>query len=140
HAQTLPAAASAAFEEGRYEDVLSSLEAAAQSPEVRYLRARTLSELRRPGDALDSLGETPESWPEAVREDVRALRVQWSADAGRCGTLDELASGQPSDRTAQRLLARCVFAAGDYARTAKLLAEAKDVSGRAMLVRALAKL
>lgn len=139
HAQTLPAAASAAFEEGRYEDVLTAL-VSMESPEARYLRARALAELGRPGEALDTLGEAPQSWPEAVREDVRALRVEWSADAGRCGTLDELSKAQPKDGKAQRLLARCLFAAGDFARAAQLLADAKDVSGQAMLVRALAKL
>ncbi len=140
----VPPQAIAAYTDGRFEEVLAILseEAVALSPEGRYLRARALAELGRSAQALDTFPETPASWPERVHADLRTLRVSWASDAGRCDALEAAASAQESSGKdhATRLLGRCLYAAGDYARAKELLATAKDASSRGMVVRSLVAL
>ncbi|MFT3925619.1 MAG: transglycosylase SLT domain-containing protein [Myxococcales bacterium] len=136
----------AALSDGRYEEVLALLssETSALTPEASYLRARALAELGKPDQALDTFPRTPDSWPARVQADVRALRVQWAAGAGRCAALEEeVKSAAPKSSAstqATRLLGRCLYAAGDLARAATLLADATDPSSRGMRVRALVSL
>lgn len=130
-----------AFRDGRYEEALAALpiDGIALDPEALYLRARALFELRRPGEALDTLPVPPEHWPEQVKRDVAALRVRWAADAGRCSALEQAAQSEPQPETT-RLLGRCLFAAGDFARAKLLLGTAKDAQARGMVIRAMVSL
>jgi soluble lytic murein transglycosylase-like protein len=132
----------AAFSEGRFEDVLVALpsEGVALEPEARYLRARALAELNRPGEALDALpNPIPTSWPTRVQADLASLKMRWSAEAGRCAPLENAAQSGASTET-KLLLGRCSFVAGDYARARELLKEAKDPQARGMVVRSLVAL
>lgn len=53
---------------------------------VRYLRGRLLLGVGRPCDAMESLGQTPSTLPEPMRED--SIR-RWARAAARCGRCDE---------------------------------------------------
>lgn len=141
-ASSLPPAAIAAFSDGRYEDVLAQLPngGIALEPEALYLRARALFELKRPGEALDTLpAPTPSSWPERVQRDVDALRVRWAAEAGRCDALEQAVQADSKGEGA-RLLGRCLFNAGNFTRAKALLAQAKDPQARGMVIRAMVAL
>lgn len=127
-----------AFREGRYEEVVGLL-AGQGELELRYLAARAYAELGRYDEALAGLPEAPASWPAEVQKDVAALRVNWLAEAARCGEVAKLAEGT-SDPQLQRFLARCAFNEGSYARVRELLASAKDEVGQGMYARALAAL
>jgi len=129
----------AAFGEGRYEDALKSLDDSPRSSDLAYLRIRILAELGRFGEALDSSKEPDKDWPASVVRDLLELRISWSASAGRCDTVIAQGKGSPS-KGSERLIARCAFAAKQYARVKQLLAGAKDAEGRSLYVRSLIEL
>jgi soluble lytic murein transglycosylase len=127
------------YDEGRYEDALEAIENSPRSSDLAYLRVRVLAELGRYGEALEASKEPDKGWPEAVVRDLAELRVAWSASAGRCDSVNAQGKGSPS-RAAERLIARCAFAAKEYARVKQLLGSAKDAEGRALYVRSLIEL
>jgi soluble lytic murein transglycosylase len=122
----------AAFDEGRYEDALVSIDKAPPASDLAYLRVRTLAELGRYDEALAGSEKAREEWPAAVVRDLTELRIDWAARAGRC---DAIKSG--GSKAGDRLVARCAFAAGDYAKVKQALASAKDPEGRSFYLRAL---
>jgi soluble lytic murein transglycosylase-like protein/tetratricopeptide (TPR) repeat protein len=128
-----------AYDEGRYEDALVAIDRAKHGSGLAYLRIRVLAELGRYGEALDSSKEPDKAWPAAVVRDLAELRVGWAASAGRCDAVIAQGKGSPS-RAAERLIARCAFAAKQYAQVKQQLAAAKDAEGRALYVRALIEL
>lgn len=128
----------AAVSEGRFEEAITLLSGIIGDPELQYLTARCLAELGRYDEALAMLPEPLASWPERVRGDSLSLRMQWSAEAGRCAEVADMATKLPgSDPRIARFLARCAFTAGDHGKVRELLAGAKDADGRAMYIRAL---
>ncbi|MEY4511538.1 MAG: hypothetical protein RLZZ450_3660 [Pseudomonadota bacterium] len=129
----------AAFGEGRYEDALSAIDTSPRSSDLSYLRVRVLAELGRFGEALDSSKDPDKAWPASVVRDLAELRISWSASAGRCDTVIAQGKGSPS-KSSERLVARCAFAAKQYARVKQLLAAAKDAEGRSLYVRSLIEL
>ena len=130
----------AAYDEGRYEDALIAIDGEKQgSSGLSYLRIRVLAELGRFGEALDASKAPDKAWPAAVVRDLAELRIGWAASAGRCDTVVAQGKGSPS-RTAERLIARCAFAAKQYAQVKQLLASAKDAEGRALYLHALLEL
>ncbi len=128
--------ATRAFEEGRYEDVLEALDQVPATDKSRYLRALTLARLHQAKAALEVMSEAPEGFPEGVRADFEVLRAEWAAEAGDCPRLTSWSSALPRRRAA-RLNAECAFFAGELARARDELADAKDVAGRALLLKAL---
>ncbi|MDB4977225.1 MAG: Soluble lytic murein transglycosylase precursor [Myxococcaceae bacterium] len=128
-----------AYDEGRYEDALAAIERAKHSSSLAYLRIRVLAELGRFGEALDQSREPDKAWPAAVVRDLAELRVSWAASAGRCDAVIAQGKGSPS-RAAERLVARCAFAAKQFAEVKLLLAGAKDAEGRSLYIRALIEL
>ncbi|MDB4989106.1 MAG: Soluble lytic murein transglycosylase precursor [Myxococcaceae bacterium] len=128
-----------AYDEGRYEDALVAIDSAARSSGLSFLRLRVLAELGRFGEALDTSREPDKAWPAAVLRDLAELRVSWAASAGRCDAVIAQGKGSPS-RAAERLVARCAFAAKQFAQVKQLLANAKDAEGRAFYIRALIEL
>ena len=133
------ATAASAYDDGRYEDALAILDAAPSRSDLAYLRIRVLAALDRYAEALDSSTKPHSGWPDAVARDLVERRVTWAASAGRCDEVQAQASALQS-RGNERLVARCAFAAKDYARAAELLASVRDAEGRAMHIRALIEL
>ena len=125
-----------AFEEGRYEDALESLSRGPQEADLALLAAHCLARLGKHEAALARLPEPGENWPDAVREDLAPLRMQWAAEAGLCA---QLKADDPAvaERSLARFRARCAFRAQDFAQVKELLAKAKDSDGRGMYIRAL---
>ncbi len=126
----------AAFDDGRYEDALSALARGPITSDLAYLRVRVLAELGRYAEALDVSEPPSPEWPAAVVRDLRELRVGWTANAGRCNTLEAQGKGGAS-RASERLAARCAFAAEQYQHVKELLGSAKDAEGRSLYIRAL---
>lgn len=137
--------AAAAYDDGRYEDALAVLDAAlAQSRAPRasalaYLRIRVLAALERWSDALEASAAPPSDWPDPVTRDLAERRIGWAASAGRCDQVEAQVAATHT-KSADRLVARCAFAAKDYARVSDLLAGARDPEGRSMHIRALIEL
>jgi soluble lytic murein transglycosylase len=125
-----------AYSEGRYEDVLTVLEAAPATPELSYLKARSLAELGQFARALATFSDTPETFPAQVRQDFATLRAEWAAQAGDCPRLEAWGSALGTKR-ATRLAAECGFFSGNHARAVEGLANASDLEGRALYLRAL---
>ncbi|HEX5656324.1 MAG TPA: transglycosylase SLT domain-containing protein [Polyangiales bacterium] len=121
----------AAFDEGRYEDTLASLDRAPSAADLSYLRVRTLAELGRYDEALAKSEKPLSEWPAAVVRDLAELRIDWAARAGRCDAI------KSTSKSSERLNARCAFASGDYAKVKQLLGNAKDAEGRSLYVRSL---
>lgn len=124
-----------AYDDGRYEAALESLDRAPPSSDLAYLRIRILADLERYAEALDTSQKIPRDWPPAVVRDLAQLRLSWAASAGRCDVVE--AQAKDGGRPSERLLGRCAFATGDYARVKQLLSTAKDAEGRALFIRAL---
>ncbi len=131
-------AATRAFDEGRYEDVLTSLAEGSETDTGRYLSARALAALFRFTDALRTFNEAPLSFPAGVRDDFDVLRAEWAAEAGQCAELANWGKALAADRRA-RLTAECAFRGGDFATAIQALEKAADTAGRSLYAQALAK-
>ncbi|MET0343669.1 MAG: lytic transglycosylase domain-containing protein [Polyangiales bacterium] len=137
--------AAAAYDDGRYEDALATLDAALvggsapRASALSYLRIRVLAALERWTDALEASKRPASDWPESVVRDLAERRIGWAASAGRCDEVEAQVAATRT-KTADRLIARCAFAAKAHARVADLLASARDAEGRAMHIRALIEL
>jgi len=131
-------AATRAFDEGRYEDVLTSLAEGPETDRGRYLAARAQAALSRFADALRTFSEAPASFPPGVRDDFDVLRAEWAAAAGQCAELGQWGRALDTERRA-RLTAECAFRAGDFATAIQALEGASDVPGRSLFAQALFK-